>query len=132
MENKEQQELEALRKKKIHERKLATARARRYYQKNKDKLKQKVVCACGGRYTATGKYLHKKTKIHTKYLEELEDKKKKDILLFDCMICKDTGIIEYEKLKFGFCHHCPTGGGLLKKNMNDVKFYKRFISSSSS
>lgn len=130
MENKQQQELEELeelRKKKIHERKLATARARRYYHKNKEKLKQKISCPCGGRYTATGKYLHKKTKIHTKYLEELEDKK--DIQLFNCVSCEDSGIIEYEKLKFGFCHHCPTGGALLKKNMKTEEFYKRFISS---
>tara|TARA_R110002153_G_scaffold89045_1_gene218316 strand:- start:131 stop:706 length:576 start_codon:yes stop_codon:yes gene_type:complete len=38
------------------------------YLKNKEKLKQKFVCDCGGKYTLLGKAQHKKSKKHQKYI----------------------------------------------------------------
>ena len=36
---------------------------KQYHEKNKDKLKEKHECACGGKYTHINKQSHEKTKI---------------------------------------------------------------------
>jgi hypothetical protein len=40
-----------------------------YYEKNADKLKEKVVCECGGHYIKINKNHHIKTIKHQKYIQ---------------------------------------------------------------
>lgn len=40
-----------------------------YYQKHKEKMKQKFNCMCGGRYSYASKSIHYKSKKHSRYLE---------------------------------------------------------------
>ena len=42
-----------------------------YYQKNKNKLQEKFVCECGGKFTAENKTHHEKTKRHLNYIFSL-------------------------------------------------------------
>ena len=42
-----------------------------HYQKNKDKLQEKFVCECGGKFTRQNKTTHEKTQRHLKYIENL-------------------------------------------------------------
>ena len=49
----------------------AKKRSSDYYNQNKDKLNQKIQCACLGRYSHKNKSLHLKTKIHQNYLKKL-------------------------------------------------------------
>lgn len=41
----------------------------RYYVKNHDKLNEKIICECGGKYTKLNKSNHEKTKKHKNYYE---------------------------------------------------------------
>jgi uncharacterized protein (DUF2344 family) len=47
---------------------------KQYHEKNKDKLKEKHECACGGKYTHINKQHHEKTKKHLQYLYYLKHK----------------------------------------------------------
>jgi hypothetical protein len=42
---------------------------KQYYEKNQEKLKQKIECECGSVFRITDKARHKRTKKHTKWLE---------------------------------------------------------------
>ena len=43
---------------------------KKWYQNNKDKLKEKFNCDCGGCYTLENKTKHQKTKKHLLYLDQ--------------------------------------------------------------
>ena len=43
-----------------------------YYIDNKEKLKEKFDCQCGGNYTYSQKSTHQKTAKHLNYLQSLE------------------------------------------------------------
>jgi hypothetical protein len=42
-------------------------KAKKYYEQNKEKLRTKIICECGGSYTITNKSTHLKTKRHINY-----------------------------------------------------------------
>lgn len=59
-----------------------------YYKKNREKILKKVKCDCGRYISKNQLERHKKTKVHTQYLEFLENeniqsKNKNNILNFD-------------------------------------------------
>ena len=41
---------------------------KKYYEKNKERLTNKIVCECGGKYSTINKSSHMKTKRHKKFL----------------------------------------------------------------
>ena len=41
-----------------------------YYQSNKENLRVKIICSCGGRYSRDSKSKHFNTKKHNQYLEQ--------------------------------------------------------------
>ena len=41
-----------------------------YYESNKNKLSEKMICACGGMHTLTNKSRHEKTKKHQQYIQQ--------------------------------------------------------------
>jgi len=56
-----------------------------YYKKNREKILTKVKCDCGRYISKNQLERHKRTKVHTQYLEFLENEKKNknNILNFD-------------------------------------------------
>ena len=41
-----------------------------YYENNKQKLSEKMICACGGKHTLHHKAEHEKTKKHQQYIQQ--------------------------------------------------------------
>jgi hypothetical protein len=50
---------------------------KKYYEKNKDKLHEKIMCECGEEYSKYKKSTHKKTQKHRNKMMEIEIKKLK-------------------------------------------------------
>jgi hypothetical protein len=44
------------------------------YEKNKDKINEKITCECGSSYTRQNKSQHLKSNKHKNFMEELERK----------------------------------------------------------
>ena len=41
-----------------------------YHEANKNKLSEKMICACGGIHTLANKSIHEKTKKHQQYIQQ--------------------------------------------------------------
>lgn len=54
-----------------------------YYQKNKEKILQKIKCECGRYITKNQMNRHKKTKVHQTYLSLLEKENNSNIIDFE-------------------------------------------------